>query len=112
MKKIIIKQILTLEDKLVSRNTIQNKAKSSSDKSIFLLNHNVNFPLPLFPSCDIFLSKTYFFSALFRKHCVQSYNVFDFLRDIVSRVPDYSHGHSDVGGDDRALPKRRLERKR
>ncbi|KAJ1428304.1 hypothetical protein SESBI_09035 [Sesbania bispinosa] len=46
-----------------------------------------------------------------RKHCVQSYNVFDFLRDIVSRVPDYGHGHghghSEAGADDRALPKRR-----
>ena len=48
-----------------------------------------------------------------RKHCVQSYNVFDFLRDIVSRVPDYGHGHghghSDAGADGGALPKRRFE---
>lgn len=48
-----------------------------------------------------------------RKHCVQSYSVFDFLRDIVSRVPDYGHGHghghSEAGADDRALPKRRFE---
>ena len=36
--------------------------------------------------------------------------MFDFLRDIVGRVPDYSHGHSDAGGDDRAYAKRRLER--
>ncbi|KAE8736227.1 Thioredoxin-like 3-1 [Hibiscus syriacus] len=28
------------------------------------------------------------------KHCVQSYNVFEYLRDNVSRVPDYGHGHS------------------
>ncbi|KAJ1375710.1 hypothetical protein SESBI_50703, partial [Sesbania bispinosa] len=50
-------------------------------------------------------------NALHLKHCVQSYNVFDFLRDIVSRVPDYGHGHghghSEAGADDRALPKRR-----
>lgn len=38
--------------------------------------------------------------------------MFDFLRDIVSRVPDYGHGHSDAASDDRALPKRRLERLR
>ncbi|XP_019419749.1 PREDICTED: dr1-associated corepressor homolog isoform X2 [Lupinus angustifolius] len=46
-------------------------------------------------------------NALHLKHCVQSYNVFDFLRDIVSRVPDYGHGHSEAGVDDRALSKRR-----
>lgn len=46
-----------------------------------------------------------------RKHCVQSYNVFDFLRDVVSRVPDYSHGHghAEAGPDDRAIAKRRFE---
>ncbi|KAM7258610.1 hypothetical protein ACFE04_014351 [Oxalis oulophora] len=27
--------------------------------------------------------------------------------EIVSKVPDYSHGHSDVAGDDRAMAKRR-----
>ena len=41
---------------------------------------------------------------------MQSYNVFDFLRDIVSRVPDYGHGHSDAAGDDRAYSKRRFAR--
>ncbi|KAM1124508.1 hypothetical protein ACFX2I_039869 [Malus domestica] len=46
-------------------------------------------------------------NAVHLKHCVQSYNVFDFLRDIVSRVPDYTHGHSDAAADDRALSKRR-----
>ncbi|XP_052727136.1 uncharacterized protein LOC108334344 isoform X1 [Vigna angularis] len=48
-------------------------------------------------------------NALHLKYCVQSYNVFDFLRDIVSRVPDYGHGHghSEAGADDRALSKRR-----
>jgi len=46
-----------------------------------------------------------------RKHCVQSYNVFDFLRDVVSRVPDYGHGHghAEGGADDRAISKRRFE---
>lgn len=48
-----------------------------------------------------------------RKHCVQSYNVFDFLKDIVSRVPDYSHGHGHGhghadAGEDRIHSKRRL----
>ncbi|CAL0328797.1 unnamed protein product [Lupinus luteus] len=48
-------------------------------------------------------------NSLHLKHCVQSYNVFDFLRDVVSRVwvPDYSHGHSEAGTDDRAFSKRR-----
>lgn len=105
------KQKLMLEEKLVTRKIIQNKAKVHSDKSIFPLNHNVNFLLPLSP-CDILFLKTYFCLPYCRKHCVQSYNVFDFLRDIVSRVPDYGHGHSDAAGDDRTLPKRRLERKR
>lgn len=35
--------------------------------------------------------------------------MFDFLRDIVSRVPDYGHGHSDAAGDDRGISKRRFE---
>ena len=39
-----------------------------------------------------------------RKHCVQSYNVFDFLREVVSKVPDY--GHSDAASAD--MSKRRL----
>ncbi|XP_065867413.1 uncharacterized protein [Euphorbia lathyris] len=48
-------------------------------------------------------------SALHLKHCVQSYNVFDFLREIVSRVPDYGHGHghSDNAADHRTLQKRK-----
>lgn len=36
--------------------------------------------------------------------------MFDFLRDIVSRVPDYGHGHSDAAGEDRAISKRRYIR--
>ncbi|XWS08233.1 hypothetical protein CRYUN_Cryun41cG0062200 [Craigia yunnanensis] len=46
-------------------------------------------------------------NSLHLKHCVQSYNVFDFLRDIVSRVPDYGHGHSDAAADDRTISRRR-----
>lgn len=42
-------------------------------------------------------------TSICRKHCVQSYNVFDFLREVVSKVPDY--GHSDAAGE---MPKRRL----
>ncbi|KAK7813766.1 dr1-associated corepressor [Quercus suber] len=47
-------------------------------------------------------------SSLHLKHCVQSYTVFDFLKEVVSRVPDYSHGHSDAGGEDRAISKRSM----
>ncbi|MBA0571625.1 hypothetical protein Golob_002008 [Gossypium lobatum] len=53
-------------------------------------------------------------NSLHLKHCVQSYNVFDFLREIVSRVPDYGHGHghSDAAAaaaadDDRSISRRR-----
>ncbi|KAA8519281.1 hypothetical protein F0562_013537 [Nyssa sinensis] len=44
-------------------------------------------------------------NSLHLKHCVQSYNVFDFLREVVSKVPDY--GHSDASTDDRTMSKRR-----
>ncbi|KAK4776894.1 hypothetical protein SAY86_005582 [Trapa natans] len=44
----------------------------------------------------------------YRKHRVHSYNVFDFLRDIVGRVPDYGHGHADPTSDDRTLSRRKL----
>ncbi|KAG9148599.1 hypothetical protein Leryth_017362 [Lithospermum erythrorhizon] len=36
-------------------------------------------------------------SALHLKHCIHSYNVFDFLREVVNKVPDY--GGADAGGD-------------
>lgn len=45
---------------------------------------------------------------VFRKHCVHSFNVFDFLKDAVSKVPDL--GGSDAVGDDRSS-KRRLDLK-
>ncbi|KAL0289627.1 UNVERIFIED_CONTAM: hypothetical protein Sangu_2609600 [Sesamum angustifolium] len=35
--------------------------------------------------------------VLFQKHCVHSYNVFDFLREVVSKVPDY--GNSEAAAD-------------
>lgn len=38
-----------------------------------------------------------------RKKCVHSYNVFDFLKEVVSKVPDY--GQSDTAAD---TSKRRL----
>ncbi|CAH8361947.1 unnamed protein product [Eruca vesicaria subsp. sativa] len=50
-------------------------------------------------------------SSLHLKHCVERYNVFDFLREVVSKVPDYGHaqgqGHGDVTMDDRGISKRR-----
>ncbi|GER32187.1 nuclear factor Y [Striga asiatica] len=36
-------------------------------------------------------------NSLHLKHCVHSYNVFDFLKEVVSKVPDY--GHSDTTAD-------------
>ncbi|XP_010906413.1 uncharacterized protein [Elaeis guineensis] len=44
-------------------------------------------------------------SALHLKQCVHSFNVFDFLKDIVSKVPDM--GSSDPGGDDRSAKRRK-----
>ena len=41
---------------------------------------------------------------MFRKQCIQTYNVYDFLRDVVSKVPDT--GTSDAIADDK-LGKRR-----
>ncbi|XP_010491304.1 PREDICTED: dr1-associated corepressor homolog [Camelina sativa] len=52
-------------------------------------------------------------SSLHLKNCVERYNVFDFLREVVSKVPDYGHGHGhsqghvDVAMDDRSISKRR-----
>ncbi|KAI3996921.1 hypothetical protein MKX01_021197 [Papaver californicum] len=44
-------------------------------------------------------------SSLHLKQCVQSFNVFDFLKEIVSKVPDF--GGSDAGGKDRANKRRK-----
>ncbi|XLS99911.1 hypothetical protein HN51_049263 [Arachis hypogaea] len=44
-------------------------------------------------------------NARFRKHCVQTFNVFDFLKDILNKVPDL--GGSGATGDDRSIPKKR-----
>ncbi|KFK38601.1 hypothetical protein AALP_AA3G134800 [Arabis alpina] len=54
-------------------------------------------------------------SSLHLKHCVERYNVFDFLREVVSKVPDYGQaqgqgqgqGPGDVTMDDRTVSKRR-----
>lgn len=39
--------------------------------------------------------------------------MFDFLREVVSKVPDYGHaqgqGHGDVTMEDRSISKRRLD---
>lgn len=51
---------------------------------------------------------------LYSKNCVERYNVFDFLREVVSKVPDYGYGHgnghgqADVTMDERGVSKRRL----
>ncbi|KAJ0021529.1 hypothetical protein Pint_31529 [Pistacia integerrima] len=44
-------------------------------------------------------------NSLHLKQCVETFNVFDFLREIVSKVPDL--GGSDTAGDDRSVAKRR-----
>ncbi|XP_058107369.1 uncharacterized protein LOC131250955 [Magnolia sinica] len=44
-------------------------------------------------------------SSLHLKQCVQRFNVFDFLREIVSKVPDL--GGSDAAGEDRSVTRRR-----
>ncbi|KAJ0249411.1 hypothetical protein HA466_0149090 [Hirschfeldia incana] len=49
-------------------------------------------------------------SSLHLKNCVERYNVFDFLREVVSKVPDYGgqgQGPGDVTMDDRSISKRR-----
>lgn len=45
-------------------------------------------------------------SCICRKQCVQTFNVFDFLNDIVSKVPDL--GGSVAIGDDQTVTKRRF----
>ncbi|XP_022730458.1 dr1-associated corepressor-like [Durio zibethinus] len=44
-------------------------------------------------------------NSLHLKQCVQGFNVFDFLREIVGKVPDL--GGLDAAGEDRSVPKRR-----
>lgn len=44
-------------------------------------------------------------NSLHLKQCVQSFNVFDFLKDTVSRVPDL--GGSEASADDRSATKKR-----
>ena len=57
----------------------------------------------------MFLIHHFFYSLsfllnVFRKQCIQTYNVYDFLTEVVSKVPDI--GPSDVIADDK-LGKRR-----
>lgn len=47
-----------------------------------------------------------FTSFTCRKQCVQSFNVFDFLRDTVRKVPDL--GGAEAANEDRTAAKRRL----
>ena len=49
---------------------------------------------------------SYLHPCLCRKQCVQTFNVFDFLKDIVSKVPDL--GGSGATSDDRSVTKRRF----
>jgi len=44
---------------------------------------------------------------VFRKQCIQTYNVYDFLRDVVSKVPDT--GTSDAIADDKLGKRRKSE---
>ncbi|XP_020100064.1 dr1-associated corepressor-like isoform X2 [Ananas comosus] len=44
-------------------------------------------------------------SALHLKQCIHSFNAFDFLKDVVKKVPDI--GGTDAGGDDRSGRKRK-----
>uniref|UniRef100_A0A803MMR4 Transcription factor CBF/NF-Y/archaeal histone domain-containing protein n=1 Tax=Chenopodium quinoa TaxID=63459 RepID=A0A803MMR4_CHEQI len=44
-------------------------------------------------------------SSLHLKHCIHSFSMFDFLKDVVSKVPDY--GNSEANADDRTAMKRR-----
>lgn len=52
-------------------------------------------------------SVTSYSTWIFRKQCVQSFNVFDFLREIVSKVPDYGGG-TDAAGEERPIARRRF----
>jgi hypothetical protein len=47
-----------------------------------------------------------FFYEIYRKQCVQTFNVFDFLREIVSKVPDL--GGPDAAFDEHGIGKRRF----
>lgn len=53
------------------------------------------------------LRLTNLYLLIYRKQCVQKFNVFDFLREIVSKVPDL--GGSDTAGEERSVAKRRFE---
>ncbi|KAF2555465.1 hypothetical protein F2Q68_00017874 [Brassica cretica] len=50
--------------------------------------------------------------VVYSKHCVETYNVFDFLREVVRKVPDYGQaqgqGQGDATMDDRSIAKKTL----
>jgi hypothetical protein len=46
-----------------------------------------------------------FIFLIFRKQCVKRYSSFDFLTEVVNKVPDL--GGADSCGDERGLPRRR-----
>lgn len=64
----------------------------------------------LFVLCfqDVNLRWLKFYPCMYRKQCVQAFNVFDFLKDIVSKVPDL--GGSEAAGEDRSVTKRRFDK--
>ncbi|CAD6333412.1 unnamed protein product [Miscanthus lutarioriparius] len=49
----------------------------------------------------------FFLLNVFRKQCIQTYNVYDFLTEVVSKVPDI--GPSDVIADDKLGKRRKAE---
>ncbi|CDY08432.1 BnaA05g26680D [Brassica napus] len=52
-------------------------------------------------------------SSLHLKHCVETYDVFDFMREVVSKVPDYGQAQGQGQGNatmyDRSISKKRCE---
>ena len=62
----------------------------------------------LFVLCfqDVNLRCLKVYPCMYRKQCVQAFNVFDFLKDIVSKVPDL--GGSEAAGEDCSVAKRRF----
>jgi hypothetical protein len=47
----------------------------------------------------IFLYLTNILLTMFRKQCIQAYNVYDFLSEVVSKVPDITS--PDANADDK-----------
>lgn len=51
--------------------------------------------------------------VVYSKHCVETYDVFDFMREVVSKVPDYGQAQGQGQGNatmyDRSISKKRCE---